>query len=823
MYKIILLTLIAIFCFLSFSCSKPPLEPESRTIFSNRMFISCLDTIIKSQLYYKVSFSKDSATWNPEELSKPIIYQFSQKFGNNTNQDIFKKIEIPNESSSDSLRFYKNDKNAIDSLTVLHNNFVFIRMDSSDFSNLSFSITAITNLSSDISKTIFSNGILGDMSSTIAPKRNLPYLSINKGAIYTASDQVNVSIILDTSKIRFIVVYRYSAYKPIKSIDSIPLYSNGAKQVTRDTIIDNKRSRYYNFVSKPDTIQCDTLNRSFNKVTPLSDNHSLSLEDSVRLLPEHGTKYVVLQRLGVDKKQIGPLLYDYIDIQPYRISVGVDLTESSRFRRDHSLLNIEQVCVLSKDIPVFVETYGDTTFEDSIYLWIATRKTFNSFFKLQTATEPIIDDFSNNYIDSKWPDCILETPPERFHLNPSSKLYASLLTQFDYETGYHVSPLGQVTQVGNALNLNSFSFEKINVPSAIKLLGKTNICYFSNFASYLIKPGSCFGYALDSLDNFSNQKILGNDTLNNISVLDTMSPGWHTVISYKELQSAGSLSAFLNAKYGASKAIRPHSKSVLADLCVDLDRNFYKHPFRGLPLTSSKISTTGTKEFVIFMFGRGKYFKEPRVAISKQDSLHVYVWDAIPPQFVWSIFERNQSAKWDPTFDKEYAPLCYIDSVNSAIDRCSDISFLPGFFDVYLSSLSGYKAETSLRDMGFGKIVSAKLVFNFNQNYLKSNPITGERYYLTPNIEFPLSDDAINDQARKTFYTSDNKIAGTSYCLTNIAFRDIDFSGWQTGLWDMWIETEDDLGNRGLAPHGIPSTSGTPANQFISVRKIEIK
>ena len=65
----------------------------------------------------------------------------------------------------------------------------------------------------------------------------------------------------------------------------------------------------------------------------------------------------------------------------------------------------------------------------------------------------------------------------------------------------------------------------------------------------------------------------------------------------------------------------------------------------------------------------------------------------------------------------------------------------------------------------------------------------------------------------------------TSYAVANVSFENIDARMWKSGIWDMWIETEDDLGNKGMAPY-----SGDPKKKtidfregFYFLRQIEIK
>ena len=165
--------------------------------------------------------------------------------------------------------------------------------------------------------------------------------------------------------------------------------------------------------------------------------------------------------------------------------------------------------------------------------------------------------------------------------------------------------------------------------------------------------------------------------------------------------------------------------------------------------------------------------------------------------------------------------MCYKDPANPANDRCTDLSALGLIFDVSLSRRHFTNTWTSVREAGFGAIRTVRLLFNYHDNYLGMNPLTGQRQYITPNIYFDLPAEIIASQI-KAKYSGKSSDTPTSigYTLTDISFKDIDARGWQNGLWDMWMETEDDLGNRGLAPYG---TGLEPKNGSTPVRQIEIK
>jgi len=80
-----------------------------------------------------------------------------------------------------------------------------------------------------------------------------------------------------------------------------------------------------------------------------------------------------------------------------------------------------------------------------------------------------------------------------------------------------------------------------------------------------------------------------------------------------------------------------------------------------------------------------------------------------------------------------------------------------------------------------------------------------------------LSQTKLSAVTKLEMITRDENGPKESFSLKNVSFRGIEIGGLASGLWDMWIETEDNLGNRGLAPYAeaIDTTKGkTPVRQI---------
>jgi len=160
----------------------------------------------------------------------------------------------------------------------------------------------------------------------------------------------------------------------------------------------------------------------------------------------------------------------------------------------------------------------------------------------------------------------------------------------------------------------------------------------------------------------------------------------------------------------------------------------------------------------------------------------------------------------------------YYQDQKTGAARTTNLSALGNVFDVWLWSDADKTLEAAVRDAGFGKIVSIAVAFH-KVGPFTVDPETNERTYLdrTPVRKFYLSSEQLATQKEASYEKSLRK----SWSLSTAGFKEIDAKQWEAGLWDMWIISEDDLGNKGMAPY-----SGTELlmsqGKYLS-RKIEIK
>jgi hypothetical protein len=845
--------LIALFsCLLGFYACQKPVAPVENPKYTNQLKLTWDTVTVQGIFYYKVIFEKDSSTWDPRYLDQPSLYKFFRKYGNSDAQLAGQRVFDPNPlHGGDSLFYVSGDH--LDSVTVAKENFILDIVDNHDFSSLRYEAVAITNLSPLSWGPGYADGIIGDTSFSAAIPGSLPVrLSINSDQVFTVDNVVDVQLTFDTAGVTTIAYYRYSALIPVDSVGAVLKFSKlevnktdsvGKRNCLRragpaglsrfpayDTVFakaaatDTTVKYVIGLIGqKNDVIVKDLFNTAsvyyslFSSISYDARTKRLTLHKKDTLLPGCGKKWVVVQRNRRDGKST-PLISDDIDIRPFNMSVQMDLADRQNFQFDETA-GKQRICVLTDQIPIFVDTYGDTTFEPEAYLWIATRKGYSDFYtKLK-------GDFNNSYFKNPppgliWGDCIFETKPETANFSNTGQIRQALLRNFDYKKGFRVSPLSTPL----AQNQDSPLVTSFGPISGMSNNFKRADTLSKAIISTMVQPGSILGYTESALNTFRLQTIL--DT--SIATYTDSGLGWHDAVSFDDLGGSFRMRDYVAAhpaQFPADAASRPLANGIAEDFCMDLDGRLYQHPFRGLPNTAINIPgiSQGVKEFVIIIYGRGKYFGEPRVSISKYCTIYSYVWDKIPPQFVWCCTEPTASSPPAPIFDPVqgpiYAPMC-------AANGCTNFASLSGVFDVYFSPLTTSFSYTSVRDKGFGRIKAIRLLFNFHGNYIGSDPLTGERSYLTPTIYYDYPQNEINSRQVKSPYydaaSKDNpKIIGESYGLPNVAFRGIDYSGWQKGTWDMWVETEDDLGNRGLAPHGKPDPSGTDG--FQSVRQLEIK
>ncbi len=773
---------------LAISCGGPtPVDPGIVVPTTNKMNVtleevyqktSGTDTVEASvagsgyKPYLKISFSRIAATWNQTSQSGPILYKIYRKVGNGKTE----VVAWSSENIGSGSIVYQNADQSLDTLPNANRMHVYDPVDASDLNEPLYGVAAVTELDFDPVSAVYSAGSEGEFSFVAyhsSVSRQLVRLTLNNSETYTVSNIVRVSATFDTSGV-VIIDYRTGAS-----------VGDTGESIVRDTLAKLLRTGFFS-------------NSSVN-------GNMLSFVRNDTLKNGLGKKWVKLSMYDWIENPIGTALYDDIDIMPYNASVILNSSSSSILQDERQ----KKYCVLSNSIPVIFNTYGDTTFNDTVLFWVATRKLGSKFYE---ETPGQIKAPVSTFQGIEWPDCVFETMPELFVIDKGIA-YADLCTQFDYKTGYHVSPLAAITQTGTTLNSADFTLN-------VKLGGIVRHQGMGSLLGSLVNPGSILGYSLSRLDSYVEETIrAGSDSAGYSLGAAITSVGWHYAKSFASIKAAGTL----NDYFGLAASDRYHH-AVASDFCLDPEGGLYPHDMRGLPITAQVLKAIveeGTKEFIICAYARGKFFNEPRVFISKFFSDYSYVWDHIPPQFNWSITcDNSRSSLWNPKTDEEYAPLYYKDPVDPNNDKISDLTSLGGSFSVFLSGCGLFTSMPSVRDAGFGKIKSVRLAFNFRSDYLGTNPVTGERTYVSPNKYFDVPEETIRGQSASLYsYVSER----VSYSLSRIAFKNIDCSGWAKGVWDMWIETEDNLGNRGIAPYASYGTPYLSNTGKVPVRQLEIK
>jgi len=475
-------------------------------------------------------------------------------------------------------------------------------------------------------------------------------------------------------------------------------------------------------------------------------------------------------------------LNDDIEIALYNGELVLDQTSSDVFVKNVG--NTFQICLKdSSKVSFRFNVFGDTTFSDTLQVWIATRGLSADFFSELPQRDLFFKDGKNKPVY----DCFLETPPQTFLLN-NFNVIASL--NIDFNDHYQVSTL---KEIDNKLSLMA-SYDK------------------TDFVK-IVSPGSLLGYVLADTNRFLNSyhdSISSQWQLSSYSYFagfdktpaQLKTQGFHVVATDARLTS---YPAFTQGKFDS---IAPFPERL-----VSYDGIPYLNPFRNLPLHSSDVKK-GYKEFVIIAYTKGRYFGEPRVFLSTHSSTAQYVWDKVPPQIIWAD-------DYDPSITSWYAPMYYQDSKNIANNRISNLSLVGNIFEVCFSTRPVGEVGTAVRDVGFGMIDSLKLCFAYATDTYTTNPITGLRHYASPVKIYPLDRSTIAGQKFALYGANgSNTKDKISYALQDISFSGIDARYWKTGKWDMWIETKDNLGNKGIAPFG-DLLDMTKGNFFI--RQIEIK
>jgi len=696
-------------------------------------------------------------------------------------------------------------------------------------------------------------------------------LSINNNAMYTANNRVTVSATFNRRDIDTLDYVRFSALLPlftpadVFSIDSIlrsvtpsdsltiPLNDSFLIRLSDSSIIDTtsrkvtdifgnrcrpgvvgKFGGHFRVATDPNSLRAffnDTvMSISTNRTDGDTQWVTAVRHETLPFGP--GAKWIYINHPSWNSP-----LAKGINIQPYNIDITLDVARAGKNARYHSLE--DKFCLTSDDIPFFINTFGDTTFEGAVYVWIATRNLSDQFMDniLGTFPSPAVEPNANSFgANFSWADAILETPPERFQLDANGKVSQTLNASGDpsyYETDYRVSPLFHLFLLRADGNV-SYDYQG----NYAQYIDRKN----SSYIGQLMAKGSVLGYNENRLNDFKSQDSITNL----ISGRPFRLPftGWFTVqplagVSADSTYSWPNLVSYFGPKFGVSGFDELHpslsskiggrtyfsiysaycyTPSIQSGVFSPNGCKLYRNPMRSLPYFINS-NMSGSKEFVICVFGRGKYFREPRAAISSFTSkTRKYVWDKVPPHFAWN-------AQIDPT-GSAYAPMYYFNP-NDGSKTFSDLSItnrgLPNVFDVWFSSKSNLEnKDCSLRDVGFGKITSVQLSFNYSADFRGADPVTGFRQYNKPSIKIDIEGSYLGAQHYGAYPVA-SQWNYQSYSIGNAAFKSIDARLWQGGLWDMWVETEDDLGNKGVAPFLNTDSKYDMTNGFLSVRQISIR
>ncbi len=753
-----------------------------------------------------VSFAVDSSRWDNSSLSHQYMILIKKHRGNSM-AEIVRKQLLASDISHLFVNYNDTPSSVFLDSVIVSNDTVFTMVTDSGFADsIYYSAVAIVGVEWDTISQKLNGGFSGIVSNSnkIVTGAGVG-LTLFDGRLETSINPVPYSAVVPLNGVTRIIAHKYSALQPVNDIAALVALS----KAKNDTGASYSGRILNGFFAKPETLSVS--NRSqFTKYDTVGGN-GLQIGGLISLAMGYGRKYLVFECQNNSGQRVGQLLWDDIRLKMAKAAVVFDF---DRANRDSFFVNSisNKLCVLSGVIPIIFDTYGDTSFIPEIDIWIATRKMSSSLFASGTMSGGTLTDKANNAVP--WGDCIMETVPERFIIPSSGRLRESILGGFNYYTGYRVSPLASVSKQASG----GWSASDFGGVSSISTSGIRRSDSSMAILSRLIETGSILGHKQAALNTFDSSLISAvNPDSSQISV-----PSWFDMIPLSDIKTNYStIRAYLQAAipgYRVSASGREYSVSQAYSL--DNDYNLYQHPFRGIPVTSSHV-TEGTKEFVIIVVAKGRFFGEKRVYYSSSTSSYSLVWDAIPPQIKWVTESGKDNIPiYLPSQATAYAPMCYTNTSTPSASKCTDFSvFRSGVFDVSLSIQSSRSKSCAVRDAGFGFIRSVSLNFNYSAEYLGSDPLTGERRYVTPSIVVSLPVNEIVKQQWSVYYAL-GKIAGASYSLTDVAFRNIDFTGWRSGRWDMWIETEDSFGNRGLAPY-----AGSIAVDLgeTSVRTLEIK
>ncbi len=772
-------------------------NPDSGFVVTS---IPANDTSIwKENIAFRINFNKQLDTWDPKKLDQVVIYAVYRKQQNSGNQVVV-GYSFGSGNSSLTKRAVYTYRDALGnshSITYIDSGYIYDTINDRTSESFNYGVAAITDLKRNVDNIDFVGGFtnIAEYTSNSIPVKPPIQISINRGAVYTADTSVIVSGLFDTTGVEALYYYRYSEIMPVDTLTtwldkivkhkdspaSFPIKASDSLKISNRSDIqyiigsaDSTKKNMFPFgkLGKVDTVfKADFHNFFTSYSVDLQGLASFTLKDALVTGP--GKKWVMLwPKPKQESIKLWSPLYDDIAIDTYEGSLLLDLNAPGI---DYRINEFEKkLCLVSNSIPVIFRAFGNPTFSGQIYIWLATRNVTSDFYdqKFNVSSVPsLVPLYASNRIDTIY-DCILETIPDTFNIDANGDALG-ILRNLDLEQNIRVSPLLQSKK------------------NTMEPISRTNDDPIG--LSRSVEPGSILGYNTN-LNPYTPSKVY---TYNGNTRKADMGIGWHTK------NDPGNTTDTSVTKYSRVEYIASY------------DAVTYSNPIRNLPINVPS-AKDGVKEFVLIAYTKGKYFNEPRVFISKFSSSYKYVWDRMPPHITWSI-------QYNPLANRIYAPLYYHNPAAPLTDRITNLSQLGNIFDVWLDprpSTEDNEIVAGVRDVGFGRIRSAVLNFHFSGKY-KASPITGERIYDDgmESQKFPMDQSLIEGQSLSLF----NGVIPSkrSYSIFQAGFIGVDARGWDRGQWDMWIETEDDLGNKGVAPFG-----GKEINRAIGsyiTRQIEIK
>ncbi len=850
--KVLLLLLLIVFSGLFFlTCEKPvqfePPPPYGKISFSaNELLVDIKinDHVVQNQLAYH--FKVNDMQGRTPSSSAPVIFNVYKSYENGPKNLICKIFGGGVGFSINAKAYYCNNDGIVDTLVNNPNFDTVIVIGNADKNKYSFEIAV--QIAMDGGPAMLSGGYeTGFVSDGIVRGGGLSrFLDINSGAINTADNHVKVSARFSVAGITDSLSYiKYSTQVPMFFSTVLEMDSILKKRKQGDTqyvnINSNLRLRLMDsVVVNNDGISVGKFG-GLVKISPdsfgLSKFFSFVKSEPSSNIPGD-TGWFTVQKIdvlpdGAGGKSISlyhpswsnPLIKN-IQIMPYTLEVTLDKGQANILTKG------KDVCLLGDDIPFLINTFGDTTFDSEVWVWIATRNYSAKFIDATGQfTGPFLEQKDTPFglgIGLKWHDAILETPPEKFNFTSNGNVSGVLNHDKSpdyYEKKYRVSPLGLLNP--NTVQSNLITDYERRVGDKGDLRRSNNV-----FLSQLMLKGSILGYPESNIGDFESQSYIKNFNIDDGNIHSYPFVGWFEVEPLEEVTTDSAIDpAKLFSKYDDKFGLKDgmdlypsqdrilsgrsyysvYSAFIFTPNIIKGDSmiyyktekrgiKLYKNPMRSIPgFVSANMS--GTKEFVICVYARGKYFKEPRCMISTFSTDEKYVWDKIPPHFAWDSSSSPLAS--------HYSPMYYM---REGEGKVSDLgtTVIPYVFDVSLSQLNAKEnKDCSLRDFGFGRITSVKLCFNYSNDLKSIDPLTGFRKYERNSIKIDLPSSYIEGQSNQA--------------ISNIVFSNIDARQWQGGLWDMWLETEDNLQNKGAAPLFVRDGSYAPQNGLVSVRQIKIR